>query len=143
MSVKINYCNRYSVNGSAVSDMGIGEKFGVVGTNAEYCKNLPIGTDVFLSDSNNRWFQILQITGPASLEEREVWALRGGKKWKHVYKMKPLTMITKMRPCLRHILRELTCTTEDYDNFLNPKIHHTMNFGRVIEEFVRFANYED
>ena len=142
MSVKINYCDRYSVNGRATTDMAIGEEFGVVGTNAEYCQNLPVGTLVFLTDSNNRWFQILQITGRASLEEGEVWALRGGRSWKYPYKAKVLTGITKMIPYLRHILRELTRTTENYNKFLSPTLHHSMKLEGVLKQFVSFANYD-
>ena len=141
MSVKISYSNRHSAKGKAINDINIGMDTKVVGSNATSMQRLAPGTLVVITDSSKRILQISEVTGPASDSDADAWYLQGGKKWKHNYKITPLTLVTKLTPYLKYIVDELTRgnSSEFWDN----NLHHAHGgYREIVKRLVEEINGE-
>ena len=123
MSILVRYSNRFSVGGKAVNDMYISYKNRVVGSNDEAMEYAEIGSLVIITDG--RYILIGEITGAASYKDAAVWERAGGRMWKYNYKMKPLTMVTKLTTLLKIIVNELTNGKDAV--FWDKHQHHTFS----------------
>ena len=141
LSVVVSYANRYSVGGKAINDMCIGEKAGLVASNASTISDLPPGTLCVIKCGSNRLVQIVEITARGSDDDKFTWERRGGKVWKNVYKMKPLTDICQLTTLRKIIVNELTMGMDK--EFWDPKLHSSIAWNpSIITHLIRELNGE-
>jgi len=140
-SALVSYANRYSVEGKAINDFRIGEETGLVASNASTISDLPPGTLCIIKCGSNRLVQVVEITARGSHDEKFTWQRRGGKIWKNVYKMKPLTDICKLTTLRKIIVNELTMGKGQ--EFWDPK-RHSLNAWNpsIIAHLIRELNGE-
>ena len=129
-SVLISYANRYSIDGKAILDMEVGNETGLVASNSVNLLNIQPGTLCLVKHGSNRFLQIVEITGRGSDDDKYAWQRRGGKIWKNVYKMKPLTEICKLTKLRKIIVNELTSGKDT--EFWNPKLHSSISWNPSI-----------
>jgi hypothetical protein len=141
MSIKISYANLHSIGGKAINDINVGHDSGIVGSNNGSMQNLPPGVLIMTTDSSMRLIHISKIIGPATHSESLVWVERGGKMWRHNYKVKPLTPVVKLTAYLKIVVKELTGGNDS--DFWDNKRHHTHSFySRIIQQLVEEINGE-
>jgi len=141
MSVKISYSNRYSIGGKAINDMNVGHDSGIIGSNVASMQDLSPGVLIVTTDSNKRLIHISKVIRPATDSESRVWIEKGGKMWRYNYKVKPLTLVVKLRAYLKIVINELTHGNDS--DFWDNKLHHTHSFyTRIVQKLVEEINGE-
>jgi hypothetical protein len=140
-SALVSYANLYSVGGKAINDMRIGEETGLVASNSSTISDLSPGTRCIIKHGSNRFVQVVEITARGSDDEKFTWQRRGGKIWKNVYKMKPLTDICKLTTLRKIIVNELTMGMDQ--KFWDPKRHSSIAWNpSIIAHLIRELNGE-